>query len=65
MLGWMLVDIFDLMMNLCVFVVYSAGKRDRNGGCCVSVWRLLGGLLAYCVVGDTGTVGTDRETDEG
>lgn len=35
---------------------------DRSRGCCRSLRRLLPGLVvAYCMVGDAGTVGTDRE----
>ena len=38
-------------------------NMTRNGGGRGSLRRLVGGSLAYCMVLDTGTVGTDRQPD--
>lgn len=55
-------DAFALV-GICIHFVTFQGQNETNAYCCCSFCLLLGGLLAYCMVGDTGTVGTD--SDEG
>lgn len=68
--GTLLVDVLDIFDLAWYFFFYqfgviSAEKRDRSGGCLFTFCGLVGGLLAYCMAGDAGTVGTDGDTDGG